>query len=257
MATHRHPAKNGSTAPRGWRTGGVGRIAVALVALQVLVGCAAASEAPASEVPATTTTTTAPSPSTTSSPSSSSSTTTAPDAGSRGLVDQLVVAAPDPAQPPYRRDAFGSGWSYDSATGCNTRERVLIAESLVPATTDDRCRPTGRWRSLYDGLETADPADLQIDHLVPLADAWRSGASGWTDDQRRRFANDLTDPNTLIAVSASTNESKGDGTPDEWLPPDRTAWCAYATAWTEVKARWRLSVTPAEKSALVQVLSGC
>ncbi|HEX2575740.1 MAG TPA: hypothetical protein VHK88_05280, partial [Aquihabitans sp.] len=107
-----------------------------------------------------------------------------PDAPATELVDRLVVAAPDPGLAPYRRAAFGEAWDYDPASGCNTRERVLIAESLVPATVDDRCRPTGRWRSAYDGVTTSDPADLQIDHLVALADAWRSGAATWTDERR-------------------------------------------------------------------------
>ncbi len=170
----------------------------------------------------------------------------------------MVRPADDQAVPPYRRDAFGEDWDYDPATGCNTRERVLIAESLVPPTVDDRCHPsTGRWRSVYDGVTTTDPADLQIDHLVALADAWRSGAWRWTDDQRRTFANDTTHPEALVAVTGASNQSKSDSTPDEWLPPETTERCAYATAWVEVKARWQLTVAPAEKAALVTVLSGC
>lgn len=183
---------------------------------------------------------------------------TPPDAGPAGaLVDTLVVATPDPALPRYERDRFGDDWSYDPASGCNTRERVLIAESLVPAVVDERCRPTGRWTSAYDGVTTTDIADLQIDHLVPLADAWRSGAASWTDERRLAFANDLAQPGTLIAVTGPTNQSKSDSSPDRWLPPDRSAWCAYATDWVAVKASWQLTVTPAEKATLVQVLAGC
>jgi len=173
------------------------------------------------------------------------------------LVDTLVVAAADD-DPVYRRAAFGDDWSYDPISGCNTRERVLIEESLVPAVVDDRCRSSsGRWISAYDGVTTTDPADLQIDHFVPLADAWRSGADVWTSERRLAFANDLTRPETLVAVTGSTNASKSDSTPDQWLPPERTAWCAYATDWVDVKATWDLTVTPAEKVTLVQVLSGC
>jgi len=174
-------------------------------------------------------------------------------------VDRLQVRSTDqPAGAPYRRSAFGDDWDYDPATGCNTRELVLLDESLTDAAPDDRCRPTtGRWRSLYDGVVTDDPADLQIDHVVPLADAWRSGASAWPDERRRAFANDRSSPVTLIAVTGRSNQSKGDSSPDEWLPPSRADWCSYATAWVSVKARWGLSVTPAEKSALVRVLDGC
>jgi hypothetical protein len=169
-----------------------------------------------------------------------------------------VVASPDPTVPDYRRARFGDDWEYDPTSGCNTRERVLIEEAIVAPQVDDRCRSTlGRWRSAYDGVETGDVADLEVDHLVPLADAWRSGAWRWTDDQRLAFANDLTTPDALIAVTTSTNRSKGDSSPDEWLPPDRASWCEYASAWVRVKVRWALAATPPEKAALVSVLSGC
>ncbi|QXC60787.1 HNH endonuclease family protein [Aquihabitans sp. G128] len=189
----------------------------------------------------------------------SSTTTTLVEGGeARAMVDRLVVAVPAADLAPYRRAAFGDDWSYDPATKCNTRERVLIEESLVPPVVDAQCRSTGgRWRSVYDGVVVTEVAKLQIDHLIPLADAWRSGASAWTDERRLAFANDLDDPDTLVAVTASTNESKSDRTPDEWLPPDRTAWCTYAEDWVDVKARWGLTVTLAEKATLVQVLAGC
>ncbi len=128
---------------------------------------------------------------------------TVPSTQASALVDRLEVrdADAEAGLPPYRRDAFGDGWDYDPTSGCNTRERVLIEESLIPATVDDRCHPSaGRWRSAYDGVVTDDPADLQIDHLVALADAWRSGAATWTDDDRRAFANDVEHPEALAAV---------------------------------------------------------
>ena len=174
------------------------------------------------------------------------------------LVDRLAVAVEDPAGAAYRRKEFGSGWRYDSKSGCNTRELVLIGESRRPAVVDDRCKPeSGDWISLYDGVETGDPADLEIDHLVPLADAWRSGASTWSPARRKAFANDLTDPDTLVAVTSHSNRSKGDSSPDQWLPSDQDDRCRYVGAWVRVKFRWSLSATPAEKSTLVQVLSGC
>ncbi|MCU1369213.1 MAG: endonuclease [Ilumatobacteraceae bacterium] len=170
----------------------------------------------------------------------------------------LVVRTGDPAAP-YVRDLMDGGdWAYDPATGCNTRELVLIDESLIEPEVDDRCRTTdGRWRSLYDGIVTDDPADLQIDHFVPLAEAWRSGAAAWTPDRRLAFANDRSSPDTLIAVTGSLNQSKGDSTPDEWLPPDRGSWCAYARMWVGVKASWHLSVTAPERARLVDLLAAC
>lgn len=175
-----------------------------------------------------------------------------------GLVDRLVVAEPGPEVPEYRRARFGDGWNYDPSTGCNTRELVLIEESLIPPKVDDRCRSSdGWWISFYDGEETDDPADLQIDHFIPLSNAWRSGAWAWSDERRRAFANDLENPHALVAVSGRTNQSKGDRSPDQWMPPDRSVWCAYTSNWVEVKDQWDLTVTPNEKSTLVQILQGC
>lgn len=188
----------------------------------------------------------------------SPTTTTEPVPGSAAAqLTGLEVRAADPSAP-YRRAEFGDDWDYDPASGCNTRERVLIDESVIEPAVDDRCRTTlGRWRSLYDGVETTDPADLQIDHLVPLADAWRSGADTWTPDRRRAFANDRTSADTLIAVTGRTNQSKGDSTPDVWLPPDESSWCTYAEMWVDVKAAWDLSVTQPEHDRLIDLLASC
>ncbi|WP_421120868.1 HNH endonuclease family protein [Aquihabitans daechungensis] len=209
----------------------------------------AAGASPASTTTATTTTTVA-------------ATTTTPDPGEVGSAEEilggLAVRTADPAAP-YVRDLFDGGdWAYDPATGCNTRELVLIDESVIEPEVDDRCRTTrGRWRSSYDGVTTDDPADLQIDHFIPLADAWRSGASAWSSERRLAFANDRSSPDTLIAVTGSTNQSKGDSTPDEWLPPDETAWCTYAEQWVRVKAAWDLSVTAPEQARLGELLAAC
>ena len=92
--------------------------------------------------------------------------------------------------------------------------------------------------------------------MVPLADAWRSGASGWTDARRQDFANDLTRPQ-LIAVSSTTNRAKGDQDPSQWKPPNRDFWCQYAEDWIAVKRYWALTVTAAEKTALTDMLGAC
>ena len=192
-------------------------------------------------------------------PSTSTTTvTTGSTTAARAELARLVVATPDPGLAEYRRAAFGDGWAYDPTSGCNTRERVLIAESQVPATVGARCHPTaGRWRSAYDGVVATDPTALEIDHLVPLADAWRAGAAHWTPARREAYANDLADPNVLAAVTTHANRSKSDRTPDEWLPPDPAARCAYAADWVEVKGRWNLTVTAPERGALEAILNRC
>lgn len=124
-------------------------------------------------------------------------------------------------------------------------------------TVGSDCYPTvGSWTSVYSGTTTSDPSKVQIDHIVPLGDAWASGASGWTTAQREKLANDLTDPQ-LIAVDASSNESKGDRDPSEWMPPLQSEWCFYARDWIQVKTVFTLTITTGEKSALSDRLDTC
>ena len=93
--------------------------------------------------------------------------------------------------------------------------------------------------------------------MVALKEAWDSGAAGWTADRRQSYANDLGDPRSLRAVSASSNLSKSDRDPSDWLPPATGFRCTYATEWVAVKVRWRLSVDATERSTLQALLAGC
>lgn len=158
----------------------------------------------------------------------------------------------------YERDKFGDGWTTDG-DGCDTRQRVLAEESKAPVTLgSDGCRvEEGRWLSLYDGDTFRDPADLQIDHMVPLAEAWDSGASDWSAERRERYANDMRRTGALLAVSSRTNQSKSDQDPAEWMPPDDGAWCRYVNAWIVQKAGWHLTVDRAEHDALARVVATC
>lgn len=153
----------------------------------------------------------------------------------------------------YNRDLFPT-WITISGT-CDTREYVLKRDGSG-VTTDSACKATsGSWTSVYDGATTTNASSFDIDHLVPLAEAWASGAWSWTTAQRQAFANDVTRPQ-LLAVSASSNRSKGDRDPAEWLP--RASYqCTYARAWVQVKHYYGLSVDSAEKSKLSSILSGC
>jgi len=153
----------------------------------------------------------------------------------------------------YDRDLFRH-WSDLDVDGCNTREEVLIDERVAGQVTG--CDVVGgRWRSAYDGNVTINPSSFDIDHFVPLKEAWASGAWRWNADTRERFANDLGYAGSLIAVSASSNRSKSDRDPAEWLP--ESGVCKYAKTWVAVKFRWRLSVDTTEKSALTRILRGC
>jgi len=153
----------------------------------------------------------------------------------------------------YSRDRFPHWRSVD---GCDARQTVLERDG-EDVTMNDECRAvSGSWYSVYDGETLTDPGDVDIDHTVPLANAWRTGAAEWDDDRRADFANDLERPQ-LIAVSASSNRAKGDQDPSQWQPPQREYWCQYAQDWIEVKYYWELWVTQAERDALAGMLDTC
>jgi hypothetical protein len=135
----------------------------------------------------------------------------------------------------------------------DTRDEVLAAESLVRVSGCDVQR--GKWRSYYDGVITRRSTTFDIDHLVPLAEAWDSGARRWSAGTRERYANDLGDPRSLVAVTASSNRTKSDQDPAEWMP--RLAKCQYVRQWVVVKLRWSLKVNSSEKRALLEQASRC
>lgn len=175
----------------------------------------------------------------------------------RSLLAKLTVR-PETGNSTYARSYFRH-W-VDADGDCqDTRTEVLIAESkTAPAyTTSRRCAlASGRWASYYDGVTWTRPADLDIDHLVALKEAWGSGARLWSAGNRARYANDLGFPAALVAVTDNVNQAKSDKDPAEWLPPRTTVRCTYATQWVQVKYRWRLSIDPAERTRLSSILSG-
>ncbi len=165
----------------------------------------------------------------------------------------LTVKA-DGSQTGYSRDKFPH-W-IDQGNSCNTREVVLKRDGTNVVTGSD-CAPTaGSWKSPYDGETWTAASDVDIDHVVPLADAWRTGASSWTTAQRQAYANDLSDPQ-LIAVTDNVNQEKGDKSPDQWKPPLVSYWCTYARMWVAVKYKFKLTINTAEKSALTDMLGRC
>ena len=173
----------------------------------------------------------------------------------RALLGDLRTAAPQGAG--YDRDLFDH-WVDADGDGCDARDEVLLAEARTPPGVTGRCSLVGgRWWSAYDDLIVRSARRLDIDHFVPLAEAWRSGARRWDADTRRRFANDLDYPLTLIAVTASTNRAKRDRDPASWLPPFGAYRCTYVASWIAVKWRWRLTVDALERGALTVGLSGC
>lgn len=172
----------------------------------------------------------------------------------------LLTVAAETTEPRYERAKF-EHWIDADGDGCNTRYEVLIEESTTPVTvtrtgTGPCTLSGGTWVSPYDGFTAYEPADIEIDHVVALAEAWRSGASAWTDDQRRAFANDLEVPYVLTASSTTANQSKADKDPGRWMPTNPSYHCEYVTSWALIKYRCSLTVDAAERDALAAALSG-
>jgi hypothetical protein len=153
----------------------------------------------------------------------------------------------------YARSKF-TLWD-DADHDCrNTRAEVLAAESTRKVT--GRCTiKKGRWTSYYDGRTYTRAAKLDIDHLVPLEEAWASGARSWSSAKREAYANDLTEKRTLVAVSAHANRSKVDRDPAHWMSARHR--CRYVNQWVVVKLRWSLTVDRAEKATLAHVAAHC
>ncbi len=157
----------------------------------------------------------------------------------------------------YDRDLFRH-WIDADGDGCDTRDEVLLAEARTPPVVTGSCRiGGGRWWSAYDDVLISEAGSLDVDHFVPLAEAWRSGAYRWTSGTRRSFANDLGYRLSVVAVTASSNRSKGDSDPAAWLPRFDRYRCTYVASWVAVKWRWRLTVDVAERASLKLGLAGC
>nr|WP_040391299.1 HNH endonuclease family protein [Catelliglobosispora koreensis] len=186
------------------------------------------------------------------SPSQTTSKGPANSGSTKVSLQSLRIADPRPMKD-YTRDRFAH-WN-KAGSNCDVRDTVLERDGKNINKTG--CNITGgEWFSVYDGQTLTDPLKVDIDHMVPLANAWRSGADVWDDKKRSAFANDLERPQ-LRAVSASSNRSKGDQDPSQWKPPSKDFWCQYAQEWIAVKSFWELTVTKDEKAALTEMLGTC
>jgi hypothetical protein len=241
------------------------------VAIETTIGSASTTETE-STLAATTTTLATPDPSAsaapitqappiespvTQAPVTQSPTTPAPATSPPAPSDPVGLRIEPEHDGGYDRDLFADWYDADR-DGCNTRKEVLIAESLDPVQIGSKCAISGgRWFSIYDNVETTDSSKFDIDHMVPLSEAWDSGAWNWNADQRKYFANDLDLPFFLIAVTASSNRSKSDRDPAQWMPPNANYHCEYVRIWIEIKRAWDLSVDQAEHNYLAQKLASC
>ncbi|MFI6321074.1 HNH endonuclease family protein [Nonomuraea sp. NPDC050556] len=175
-------------------------------------------------------------------------------AQARRMLGQLKVAKALSIRG-YSHRRFQPRWAHHRGR-CDVRETVLARDGRK-VRKNAACHPVrGVWFSPYDGKKLKSERYVDVDHVVPLAYAWRSGASRWSQARRRAFANDLVRPE-LITVSHSANIAKGGQGPQSWRPQRRAYWCRYATSWIAVKHHYRLSVTRKERVALLNMLRTC
>lgn len=182
----------------------------------------------------------------------------APAGPANTLLTQLQIQ-PEDTGAHYERDDWLTDWAQDGE--CTTRESVLRQQGRG-VTVDGRCAPTaGTWHSTYDGVTTTDPGELEIDHVVPLAEVARSGPvvdgrrqrpADWPPARREAYANDV---DGLVAVTGSSNSSKSDDDPARWLPAEDA--CGYVTRWVKIKKKYNLSVDKAEHDKIATVLASC
>ncbi|MFF5893981.1 HNH endonuclease family protein [Streptomyces globisporus] len=177
----------------------------------------------------------------------------APTAEVTTLADSVgLVEVAEEDRTGYTRSSF-KHWNSgaDATDGCNTRNEVLLAEAVVAPTVGAGCKLTGgTWTSYYDGQEITSAGALDIDHMVPLAEAWDSGASAWTAARREAYANDQGAHVSLVAVTARSNRQKSDQDPSDWMPPSPDAQCRYIGEWVSTKLRWQLTADGRELEAL-------
>ena len=169
-------------------------------------------------------------------------------------IDSLKVA--DEVRTGYKRTLF-KHW-IGAGNGCDSRKAVIISEAISKPSVLPGCvLKGGEWLSIYDNVKVTDAGKLDVDHMVPLAEAWDSGASAWDAKKKETYANDQTDPRHLIAVTGASNRSKSDQDPADWMPTNKAYTCEYIANWVSIKVRWNLSVDKKEKDALIKDLKGC
>jgi len=177
-------------------------------------------------------------------------------ASARELLTELSVK--EETDLPFDRNAQFGYFLAGNGDRCSTRIEVLLQERISGKTFgNDSCQVAGIWNSPYDDRMTWDASDLQIDHQVPLKEAWDSGATEWSDERRQAFTNDLAFWGSLTAVSKSINWSKGADEPGQWMPPNSDFRCRYLALWIAVKWRWDLSIDESELVVLTDQSKQC
>jgi hypothetical protein len=173
----------------------------------------------------------------------------------RTAARSLPVAAENNAG--YDRTRYFGVWNDTNRDCQNTRQEVLIQESKAAlAYTSRGCTASrGRWVTSWDNRVHTYASTVQIDHTVPVHEAWGSGARYWSQARRVAFYNDLGDTRSLSSQTSALNSAKQARGPESWMPPANR--CSYIGEWIAVKIRWGLRVDSVEKAALIRYADSC
>ena len=187
--------------------------------------------------------------------------------GPAGVLDEIPSTTENPPTEYRREDDFGKAWLDVDGNYCDTRNDVLGLQltdiEYVPVDeAPSRCRratvATGILDDPYTGqsieFTRENPAAVQIDHIVPLSWAWQNGAWKWTQEERIAFAND---PENLLAVDGTTNQSKGNKGPSQWLPANESFRCEYVERFTTMVGTHDLSLPDDDRASLTSLLTDC
>jgi hypothetical protein len=156
----------------------------------------------------------------------------------------------------YDRQKHFGGWINRSGdNSClDTRGLVLVRDSVKQTQVSSTCKvESGQWHDPYTDTDVKSAAAIQIDHLVPLKNAYMTGAYDWDFNKRCLYANYLGDQFHLLSVSGHENMSKSDRAPDEYMPPNKKIACSYLKIWLETKLIWNLRLTPNEVTGILKI----
>ena len=159
----------------------------------------------------------------------------------------------------YARSQFPH-WSDPDRNGCDARNDTLkrdLTNITYKAGTRDCKVIAGQLLDPFSGKVitfSTTKVVIDIDHVVALSNAWQTGAAYFDKNKRSQIAND---PLNLLAVDSKLNRQKGDGDAATWLPPSKAFRCEYVERQIQVKSKYQLWVTAAEKAAISRVLAEC
>ncbi|MBB4932131.1 hypothetical protein F4561_002951 [Lipingzhangella halophila] len=175
----------------------------------------------------------------------------------RTRLAAIDITDPGSQHGDYDRDAFGADWADTTGNGCPTRHEILARDLDAVETAHDCTVRSGVLEDPYTGdrvrFTASDPQAVQIDHVVPLALAWRMGAAEWDRERRVRFAND---PRNLLATHGAANMDKGDSGPGDWQPYEGYQ-CSYSVSYIDATHHYDLPLTPRDHDGLARMLESC